>query len=129
MHDFKKNLQIKKKHAYLYGQTAAKKKRFVWAKKHKEWRLDQWKSVLWSDESKFEIFGSTCLVFVQRRKGETDGLMVPTAKHGGGGVMVWGCFASDTVGDLFKIEGTLNQHGHPIRFVFRWTIIYFSTGQ
>ena len=38
--------------------------------------------------------------------------MVPTVKHGGGGVMVWGCFAGDTVGDLFKIEGTLNQHDY-----------------
>ena len=26
--------------------------------------------------------------------------------------MVWGCFAGDTVGDLFKIEGILNQHGY-----------------
>ena len=26
--------------------------------------------------------------------------------------MVWGCFAGDTVGDLIKIEGTLNQHGY-----------------
>lgn len=34
--------------------------------------------------------------------------MVPTVKHGGGGMMVAGCFASDTVGDLFKIEGALN---------------------
>ncbi|CAJ0951516.1 unnamed protein product [Ranitomeya imitator] len=40
--------------------------------------------------------------------------LVPTVKHGGGGggVMVWGCFAVDTVGDLFKIEGILNQHGY-----------------
>lgn len=30
----------------------------------------------------------------------------------GGGVMVWGCFAADTVGELFKIHGTLIQHGH-----------------
>ena len=37
--------------------------------------------------------------------------MVPTVKHGGG-VMVWGGFAGDTVGDLFKIEATLNQHGY-----------------
>ena len=29
------------------------------SKKHKEWTSDQWKYVLWSDESKFEIFGST----------------------------------------------------------------------
>ena len=36
----------------------------------------------------------------------------PTVKHGGGGVMVWGCFAGDTVSDLFRIQGTLNQHGY-----------------
>ena len=107
----------------LHGQIAARKlllrrdnkqKRFVWAKKHKEWTLDQWKSVLWSDESKFEIFGSNRRVFVRRRKGERmdSTCLVPTVKHGGGGVMVWGCFAGDTVGDLFKIEGILNQHGY-----------------
>jgi hypothetical protein len=38
--------------------------------------------------------------------------VVPTVKHGGGGVMVWGCFAGDTVCDLFRIPGTLNQHGY-----------------
>ena len=38
--------------------------------------------------------------------------VVPTVKHGGGGVMVWGCFAGDIVCDLFRIQGTLNQHGY-----------------
>ena len=38
--------------------------------------------------------------------------VVPTVKHGGGGVVVWGCFSSDTVSDLFRIQGTLNQHGY-----------------
>ena len=28
------------------------------------------------------------------------------------GVMVWGCFAGDIVVDLFRIQGTLNQHGY-----------------
>ena len=95
-------------------RTGNKQKRLVWAKEHKEWTLDQWKSVLWSDESKFEIFGSNHRVFVRRRKGERmdSTCLVPTVKHGGGGVMVWGCFAGDTVGDLFKIEGILNQHGY-----------------
>ena len=59
----------------LRGQIAAKKpllknpnnkKRLAWAKKHKQWTLDRWKSVLWSDESKFEDFDS----FVRRRVGE-----------------------------------------------------------
>ena len=26
--------------------------------------------------------------------------------------MVWGCFAGDTVCDVFRIQGTLNQHGY-----------------
>jgi hypothetical protein len=26
--------------------------------------------------------------------------------------MVWGCFAGDTVYHLFRIQGTLNQHGY-----------------
>ena len=34
-------------------------------------------------------------------------------KHGGGGeVVVWRCFAGDTVSDLFRIQGTLKQHGY-----------------
>ena len=39
-------------------------------------------------------------------------MLVPTVKHGGGGVMLCGCFAGDTVSDLFRIQGTLNRHGY-----------------
>ena len=39
--------------------TATNKKRLAWAKKHEQWTLDWWKSVLWSD-SKFELSGSNC---------------------------------------------------------------------
>ncbi|XP_073529695.1 uncharacterized protein [Phyllobates terribilis] len=56
------------------------------------------KPLLGTGNKKGERMDSTCLV--------------PTVKNGGGGVMVWGCFAGDTVGDLFKIEGILNQHGY-----------------
>ena len=85
----------------LQGRIAAKKpllkdtnkkKRLALAKKHKQWTLDQGKSVLWSDESKCEIFVSNHLVFVRRRVGEwmISVWVVPTMKNGGGGVMVWG---------------------------------------
>ena len=91
-----------------------KKKRLAWAKKHKQWTLDQWISVLWSNESKFEIFSSNLRVIVRRRVGEQmiSACVVPTVKHGGGGVMVLGCFAVDTVNDLIRIQGTLNQLGY-----------------
>ena len=61
--------------------------------------LDRWKSVLWSDESKSEIFGSNRRVLVRHRVGER---MISERM----------IFASDTVSDLFRIEGTLNQHGY-----------------
>ena len=92
----------------LHGRIAEKKpllkdtnnkKWLASAKKHEPWTLDRWISVLWSDESKFEIFGSIRRVFVRCRVGErmTSACVVPTVKHGGGGVRVWGCFAVDTV--------------------------------
>ena len=63
---------------------------------------------------KFEIFGSSRRISVRRRVGER---MVPqcetsTVKHGGGSVMVWGCFAGSRVGDLYRVRGTLNQNGY-----------------
>ena len=63
----------------LHGQIAVKKlllkyinkkKRFACAKKHEQWTLDRWKSVLSSDESEFEISDSNHRVFVRRKVGE-----------------------------------------------------------
>ena len=54
-------------------------------------------------ESKWEIFASNSCVFVRRCVGERmiSACVFPTVKHGGGGVMVLGCFAGDTGSDLF----------------------------
>uniref|UniRef100_A0A672IYI2 Transposase Tc1-like domain-containing protein n=1 Tax=Salarias fasciatus TaxID=181472 RepID=A0A672IYI2_SALFA len=62
----------------------------------------------------FEIFGSSRRIFVRHRAGER---MLPqcvasTVKHGGGSVMIWGCFAGSRVGDLFRVRGTLNQNSY-----------------
>ena len=100
-----------------------KNNRLAWAKKHEQWTLDRWKSVLWSDESTFEMFGSHRHFFVRRRVGERmiSACVVPTVKYGGGGVMVWGCFAGDAVSDLFRIQGTLNQHIY--HSILQWNAI------
>ena len=63
-------------------------------------------------ESKFEIFGSNRHVFVRPGVGEwmISACVFPTVKHGGG-VMVGGALLV-TLSDLFRIQGTLNQHGN-----------------
>ena len=60
------------------------------------------------------IFGSTRRVFVRRGVGKRmiSACVVPTVKQGGGGAMVWGCFAGDTVCDLFRIQSTFNHYGY-----------------
>ncbi|GAB0095396.1 hypothetical protein DMENIID0001_107770 [Sergentomyia squamirostris] len=89
-------------------------KRLQWAKQHSSWTSREWQRVLWSDESKFQIFGSNRRVFVRWRPGERGKIecIVPTVKHGGGSVMVWGCFGNNTIGDLKLIEGVLNKEGY-----------------
>ena len=94
-----------------------KKKRLLWAKNHVGWKPEQWKSVLWTDESKFEIFGNRRRQFVRRRPGERylEACLTPTVKHGGGSVMVWGCFTEEGVGELVKIDGIMRkEHYHRI---------------
>ena len=91
-----------------------KKNRLEWAKTHKNWTTAQWENVFWSDESKFQIFGSNRRVFVRRSKEEraSETCTVPTVKHGGGNVMVWGCFGNNKPGYLVRITGKLNKEGY-----------------
>ncbi|PIC37922.1 hypothetical protein B9Z55_010100 [Caenorhabditis nigoni] len=86
--------------------------RMKFAKEHKDWDIDQWKQVLWSDESKFMLFGSDGKSYVRRPLGTRykPEYQVPTVKHGGGCVMVWGCFSGHGVGPLHRIEGIMDKH-------------------
>jgi len=47
---------------------------------------------------------------VRRRIGEEyhPDCVVPTVKHGGGSIMVWGCMAAGGVGEMFVCEGRMN---------------------
>ena len=104
----------------LKGRIAAKKpllrkqnivKRLRWAREHRNWTVRKWNKVVFSDESKFELFGNKRRVFVRRQVGErmSQNCVVPTVKHGGGAVMVWGCFGGGKVGDLVKIQGIMRK--------------------
>lgn len=98
---------IQKRKPYI--SRINKKKRLAFAKEHLKKEITFWNSVLWSDESRFELFGSKKRNKVWRRKGDglKDRFLKKTIKHGGGSVMVWGCFAACGVGQLELIEGIM----------------------
>jgi transposase len=89
-----------------------KKGRLIWAKDHRHWTVEQWRKVLWSDESPFTLFPRSGHRYVRRQPGEEmmEQCLEKTVKHGGGKIMVWGCFHANGVGILRKIEGTMDQN-------------------
>ena len=80
--------------------------------------MEHWSQVLFSDESKFEIFQEKRRKFVRRLANERmiDQCIIPTVKHGGSSVMVWSCFAGDKVDDFVKIEATMKKRRLPCHF-------------
>uniref|UniRef100_A0A8C4TBF5 Transposase n=1 Tax=Erpetoichthys calabaricus TaxID=27687 RepID=A0A8C4TBF5_ERPCA len=69
-----------------------------------------WKNVLWTDETKIELFGLNEKCYVWRKENTVfqHKNLMPSVKHGGGSVMVWACFAASGPGQLAFIDGTMN---------------------
>jgi hypothetical protein len=67
-------------------------------------------NVIWSDESKFQLFGSDGRQWYWKKPG--DPLIArhikSTVKHGGGNIMVWGCLTSKGMGYICHIHGSLD---------------------
>ncbi len=87
-----------------------KKARLEFARAHADKDEDYWDSILWSDETKINVFGTDGFKTVWHRKGEEykEKCMVPTVKHGGGSVLMWGCMSAAGVGELHFIDGIMN---------------------
>uniref|UniRef100_A0A7I4YQF3 DDE_3 domain-containing protein n=1 Tax=Haemonchus contortus TaxID=6289 RepID=A0A7I4YQF3_HAECO len=112
-------VQRRLREAGLFGQRPAKKPlisaknrkaRLDWAQAHKNWTVRQWRKVIWSDESKFLLFGTDGIKFVRRPVGTRyhPSYQLPTVKGGGGSVMVHGSFCGKGVGPLHRIEGKMD---------------------
>lgn len=69
-----------------------RKARLLFAGDHKDWTVDDWAKV-------------------RRKPGEAykPDSLAPTVKHGGGSVMIWGCFSMGGTGQMQLCEGRMNQ--------------------
>lgn len=106
--------------ANYHGRVARKKpfiskvnrdKRIAFATKHISEPADFWKNVIFSDESKFNIFGSDGQCYVWRKPNSEllPQNTIPTVKHGGGSVLVWGCMSANGVGNLVFVDGIMDK--------------------
>ena len=101
------------------GKTPLLKKcplnvRLKFAKEHVEKPDKFWGKVLWSDETKVELYGHNDLKTVWRKKSEAyhPKNTIPTGKHGEGNLMLWGCLSSSGVGKLVRVHGIMKKEDY-----------------
>jgi hypothetical protein len=87
-----------------------RKERMDFALAHQDWTVEDWKKVVWSDETKINWLGSDDRKWMWKKtgKGLSDRLVEGTLKFGGGSLMVWGCMLWERVGHACKIDGRMD---------------------
>jgi hypothetical protein len=90
------------------------KGRLKWCKERRHWTADNWKRLIWGDESRYTMWRSGGRVWVWRMPGERylPACVVPTVKFGGGDITVWGCISCNELGSLVILRGNLNTKGY-----------------
>jgi hypothetical protein len=86
------------------------RERMDFAKRHQHWTVEDWKRVVWSDETKINRLGSDGREWTWRRPGGelTARDVKGTVKFGGGSLMLWGCMTADGVGYSCRIDGRMD---------------------
>lgn len=89
--------------------------RLRWCHAHAQWTVEDWKRVIWSDESKFNRVSSDGkrYVWVPLDNEDQSKRFAETMKFGGGSVMVHGMFSWLGAGKLTQIHGLMD------RFMYR----------
>ncbi|KAI4899905.1 hypothetical protein NFI96_019485, partial [Prochilodus magdalenae] len=84
--------------------------RLKFAREHLDVPEEYWENVIWSDETKVELFGKNTTRRVWRKVNAElhPKNTIPTVKHGGGNIMLWGCFSAKGPGRLVRVHERMN---------------------
>jgi transposase len=86
------------------------RQRLDFALRHQHWTVEDWKRVIWSDETKINRLGSDGRDYVWKKPGSaiTEQHIKGTVKFGGGSLMLWGCMTAQGVGYAARIDGRMD---------------------
>lgn len=72
-------------------------RRLQFAKKHKDWTVEEWRKVIWTDEASFEVGKNVRRRRIWRKPEEkyNNDCLEPTFKSGRTSVMVWSAFSDN----------------------------------
>lgn len=100
--------------------AAHRRDRLQFARDHLNWTLQQWRTVLFSDETRVSLFCNDRRRRVYRRSGERfqQACIEETVSYGGGSCMFWGGISTDGRTELVCVsrpgggrgQGSLNSH-------------------
>lgn len=85
-----------------------KAKRFAWAMERRHWTVNDWKKVVWTDESTFSQFQKSGWGRVWREPGDEfhKDCIASTVKHSPQR-MFWACFSFLGLGPIIPLEGSV----------------------
>jgi hypothetical protein len=87
-----------------------KRQRLDFAIRYKDWTVDDWKRVIWSDETKINRLGSDGRQWAWKKPCSelSDQHVKGTVKFGGGSLMLWGCMTAQGVGYACRMDGRMD---------------------
>jgi transposase len=119
---------VKKKRPRLLARHI--KSRYEFALRHQHWTIEDWKRIIFSDETKINRLGSDGRKWVWKEP--SSKLMAQhvngTVKFGGGSLMIWSCMTASGVGYVCCIEGRMNaeDYTHILNIDFLDTLEHYG---
>jgi hypothetical protein len=104
------DLSSKWKHKAPFISEKNRIKRLKWCKERLTWTKEEWRQILWSDESPFVLrYNRATRIWRTSSEKYESWAMRGTVKHDHK-IMVWGCFSSLGVGNLHLIDGIMEKN-------------------
>lgn len=93
---------------------AHKRKRLEFARAHRDWTVEDWKQVIFSDETIIPARPSDShkLRWVKPMHGLNPKLVAPTVQGGGVAIMTWGCISQFGFHDFILLDGIMDAMGY-----------------